>query len=223
MLSLLLPLLFLPLLGPKPLVLGLPVLALNLLSTRRGPVRLPASLQPSPDTRSFMVAAVYGLGNLAEGGCAVRAPLRWSVAHRASWAGAWLALVAVGAHYAGAIQEPGCAAFLFPEPPANVAAANELTNGTARREGGGKLQACAPPAAAPLYLQLPAGALLALQLRTAQRSDYVNLDYILVDPDAAALPFDANKIGGQTGLSAQRASRLAPGRRKRSLRLYKRQ
>jgi hypothetical protein len=32
------------------------------------------------------------------------------------------------------------------------------------------------------------------------RDDYVDLDYILVDPDAAALPFEGNKLGDKTGL-----------------------
>ena len=67
MLLLLVPLLFLPLAGARPLVLGLPILALNLLSNR------PAQYDYQHHYSLLLVpglfaAAIYGTSNVGSGG-----------------------------------------------------------------------------------------------------------------------------------------------------------
>ena len=125
MLSLLLPLAFLPLLGARPLVLGLPILALNLLSTRDAQYSYDQhySLLLVP---GLLVAAVYGMDTLR----------RWLAKRRSipkdgrnnltfvHWGVP--ALVIWGLVMQVPFKNPAVAAFLYPEPPATVAAATDL-------------------------------------------------------------------------------------------------
>jgi uncharacterized membrane protein len=125
--SLLLPLLFLSLLSARPLVLGLPILALNLLSNREAQYDYQHhySLLLIP---GIFAAAVYGAANV----------IRW-VEGRRTRAGpetersklfrpALMAAVLILAGLALQVpfKNPAVRAFLFPEPPETVAAANEL-------------------------------------------------------------------------------------------------
>jgi uncharacterized membrane protein len=223
-LSLLLPLLFLPLLGPKPLVLGLPILALNLLSTREAQFDYQHhySLLLIP---GIFAAAIFGLDNLMQWLARRRAAFDESARRTAVVRWSMLALVVWGVIMQVPYKNPVVRAFLFPEPQATVAAANELIKMVppdAKVAASSKL---APHLLPRRYIyNFPPAPYSPYDFGPRQRADYVNLDYVLVDPDAAALPFDANKIDGKTGL--QVLDGLPEGHlvaEREQLRLYKRQ
>jgi uncharacterized membrane protein len=202
MLLLLIPLLFLPLLSARPLVLGLPILALNLLSNR------PAQYDYQHHYSLLLVpglfaAAIYGTGNLAS----------WLQRRQTADDGQLKARVGRGALPIvlllviwGLIMQvpyknPAVRAFLFPEPPATVAAANELVKMVPPDAKVAVSSKLAPHLLPRQYIyNFPPAPYSPYNFADRHRADYVDLDYILVDADAAALPFDANKIGGKTGL-----------------------
>ncbi len=224
MVSLLLPLLFLPLLGPRPLVLGLPILALNLLSTR------PAQYDYQHHYSLLLIpgifaAAIYGFDNVRKWLARRRARLGDDVyAPRLVRWGA-LALVGWGLLLQVPYKNPAVRAFLFPEPKATVAAANELVKMVpldAKVAASSKL---APHLLPRRYIyNFPPAPYSPYNFGPRKRDDYVNLDYILVDPDASALPFDANQIGGKTGLDVLNGlPEWHLVAEKEQLRLYRRQ
>jgi uncharacterized membrane protein len=224
MLSLLLPLLFLPLLEVRPLVLGLPTLALNLLSTREAQFDYQHhySLLLIP---GIFAAAIYGLDRLnrwlsrlrrdTNNGSRQASVVIWGV----------LALLVWGVIMQIPYKNPAVRAFLFPEPPATVAAANEMVRMVPQDAKVAASSKLAPHLLPRRYLyNFPPAPYSPYNFGPRQRDDYVNLDYILVDSDAAALPFDANKIEGQTGLQVLESLpewHLVTERE--GLRLYKRQ
>jgi hypothetical protein len=122
-------------------------------------------------------------------------------------------------------KNPAVRAFLFPEPPATVAAANEMVRMVPQDAKVAASSKLAPHLLPRRYLyNFPPAPYSPYNFGPRQRDDYVNLDYILVDSDAAALPFDANKIEGQTGLQVLESLpewHLVTERE--GLRLYKRQ
>lgn len=205
---LLVPLLFLPLLGARPLVLGLPILALNLLSNR------PAQYDYQHHYSLLLVpglfaAAVYGTGNLAcwwrkwrEGGRRTTDDGRLTAAgDRRPLLVLVLALVVWGVVMQAPYKNPAVRAFLYPEPPATVAAANELVKMVPVDAKVAVSSKLAPHLLPRRYIyNFPPASYSPYNFGTRQRADYANLDYILVDSDAGALPVDANKIGGKTGL-----------------------
>jgi uncharacterized membrane protein len=210
--SLLLPVLFLPLLSLRPLVLGLPILALNLLSTREAQFDYQHhySLLLIP---GIFAAAVYGAnsvvswderrmthdagtdnGDAGEGtGLARR---RFVVSSLLA-----LGLVAWGLVIQVPYKNPAVRAFLFPEPPATVAAANELARMVPPEAMVAVSSKLAPHLLPRRYIyNFPPAPYSPYNFDGRVRDDYVDLDYILVDPDAAALPFEGNKLGDKTGL-----------------------
>lgn len=224
MVSLLLPLLFLPLFELRPLVLGFPALALNLLSTREAQYDYQHhySLLLIP---GIYAAAVYGMDNVRKwlekrqrsynSGNVSTGFVKWGV----------LALVVWGVIMQVPYKNPAVRAFLFPEPPTTVAAANEMVKMVPQDAKVAASSKLAPHLLPRRYIyNFPPAPYSPYNFGPRQRSDYVDLDYILVDSDAAALPFDANKIDGQTGLQVLEALpnwKLVA--EKEGLRLYKRQ
>ncbi|MGA7731150.1 MAG: DUF2079 domain-containing protein, partial [Chloroflexia bacterium] len=96
---------------------------------------------------------------------------------------------------------PAVRAFLFPEPPATVAAANELVSMVPPEAKVAVSSKLAPHLLPRRYIyNFPPAPYSPYNFDRNRRPDYVDLDYILVDPDAAALPFEANKLDGRTGL-----------------------
>ena len=228
MLSLLLPLLFLPLLEPRPLVLGLPILALNLLSTREAQYSYDQhySLLLVPP---LMVATVYGLDNLRKWVAKWRAGRGAARDSRAFVGWGVAALVVWGIIMQIPYKNPAVSAFLYPEPPAKVAAANELTRmipPDAKVAVSSKLSPHLlprryiynfPPAPYSPYNFGP-------HVRPDYGPGYTDLDYILLNSDASALALDANKIGGKTGLELlKEMPKWHLVAQKEGLQLYKRQ
>ena len=205
--SLLLPLLFLPLLSPRPLVLGLPVLALNLLSNREAQYSYEHhySLLLIP---GIFAAGIYGASNLVkwkerrwtvDGGRAPEVYGSRSALRTMHWLA--LALVAWGLILQVPFKNPAVRAFLFPEPPARVAAANELVKMIPPEAKVAVSSKLAPHLLPRRYVyNFPPAPYSPYNFDGRTRADYVDLDYILVDPAAAALPFEANKLGDRTGL-----------------------
>jgi uncharacterized membrane protein len=199
-LSLLLPLLFLPLLEIRPLVLGLPTLALNLLSTHEAQFDYQHhySLLLIP---GIFAAAIYGLDRLSRWFGRAKTSMRGRAVQPAVVSWGVLALVVWGVLMQVPYKNPAVRAFLFPEPPATVAAANEMVKIVPQDAKVAASSKLAPHLLPRQYLyNFPPAPYSPYNFGPRQRADYVELDYILVDSDAAALPFDANKIGGQTGL-----------------------
>ncbi len=204
MIALLLPVLFLPLLSARPLVLSLPILALNLLSTREAQYDYQHhySLLLIP---GIMAAAVYGGDNVMK--WLSKRRLRDDTSSnqaRISRAPFWLALGVVGWGLIMQVpfKNPAVRAFLFPEPAARIAAANELTSMIPRDAKVAVSSFPAPHLLPRRYIYnfppAPYSPYNFSDLHT--RSDYVDLDYILVDTSAQALSVDANKLGDKTGL-----------------------
>jgi uncharacterized membrane protein len=212
LLSLLVPLGSLPLLAPRPLVLGLPILALNLLSTRSAQFDYQHhySLLLIP---GLFAAALYGAGtvqrlwqgrrrehahHLVEGDGAERGVATPAVV-------VMLALVAWAAVMNIPYKNPLVRTLLYHESPARVEAARELVAMVPR---GAKVAASSflaphllprrfiynfPPAPYSPYNFGP----------QRQSPTFVELDYILVDPKASAL--DANPIADKNALEHLRA------------------
>jgi uncharacterized membrane protein len=200
MLALLLPLLFLPLLGARPLVLGLPILALNLLSTRDAQYSYDQhySLLLIP---GLLAAAIYGMDTLR----------KWLARRRAAedhWLNSklvyWgvLALVAWGVIMQLPYKNPAIQAFLYPEPPAKVKAANDLAKMVPQDAKVAVSSKLGPHLLPRRYIyNFPPAPYSPYNFGPDhERADYTNLDYILLDSDASALALDANKINGKTGL-----------------------
>ena len=198
LLSLILPLAFLPLLAPKPLVLGLPILVLNLLSLRSSQFsyQYHYSLLIIP---GLFAAAIYGAGRLSRALVQRRETVgRFTVPRLA--AVVMVALVVWAVLMNVPYKNPVARAFLFHESPARVAAANELVAivpADAKVAASSKLAPHLlprryiynfPPAPYSPYNFGP----------NRQSARFVDLDYILVDPANSAL--DVNLIGDQTAL-----------------------
>lgn len=202
MLLLLVPLLFLPLLSARPLVLGLPILALNLLSNRAAQYDYQHhySLLLVP---GLFAAAIYGASKLVEW-WAKRRPTT-DGGRRTTAKQFAIVLVAVlvawGVIMQGPYKNPAVRAFLYPEPPATVAAANELVKMVPQDAKVAVSSKLAPHLLPRRYIyNFPPAPYSPYNFDTHHRADYADLDYILVDSDAGALPMDANKLDGKTGL-----------------------
>ncbi len=201
-LSLLIPLAFLPLLAPRPLVLGLPILALNLLSLRSSQYsyQYHYSLLLIP---GLFIAAIYGADKLRIIWMRRRKgkPQRDLTALRAVQIGALVLLV-----WALVIQipykNPALRALRFPEPPARVQAARELIGMVppdAKVAASSKL---APHLLPRRYIyNFPPAAYSPYNFGPQRQSrHFVDLDYVLVDPANSALDFGPNKIDGKSAL-----------------------
>jgi uncharacterized membrane protein len=216
MLSLLLPLAFLPLLSPRPLVLGLPILALNLLSERSSQFsyQYHYSLLLVP---GLLVAAIYGVNTLARlsgtgrgnelqpGAVGDRPPSRPRPPTPDPRPLLALALVAWALLMNIPYKNPVVRTFLYHETPERVQAARELV-------------AMVPPEARVAASSFLASHLLPRRYiynfppapyspynfgPERQSPRFVDLEYILVDPEASAL--EVNPIGGKTALEHLRA------------------
>jgi hypothetical protein len=199
MLLLLVPLLFLPLLSARPLVLGLPILALNLLSNRAAQYDYQHhySLLLVP---GLFAAAIYGASNLV-GWWAKRRPTTDDRRLEKPAVALVFALVVWGVIMQVPYKNPAVRAFLYPEPPATVAAANELVKMVPQDAKVAVSSKLAPHLLPRRYIyNFPPAPYSPYNFDTRVRPDYTDLDYILVDSDAGALPVDANKLGGKTGL-----------------------
>lgn len=207
--SLLLPLAFLPLLAPKPLVLGLPILALNLLSLRESQFnyQFHYSLLLIP---GLFVAAVYGLDRLrrllaslgngasgreGEGAGNGLVTLRLAALALVVWA------LAMNVPY----KNPLVRTILYHETPQRVQAAKELI-GMVPPEAKVAASSKVAPHLLPrrhIY-NFPPAPYSPYNFGEVRRSErFVELDYILVDPEASAL--EANLFGGRSALELLRA------------------
>jgi uncharacterized membrane protein len=233
MVSLLLPVLFLPLLGARPLVLGMPILALNLLSTREAQYDYQHhySLLLIP---GIFAAAVYGAANLLgrrrtkdEGRRTeeIQNPGTLRVTKIQNSYLLAFALIVWGVIMQVPFKNPAVRAFLFPEPPATVAAANELVRMVPPEAKVAVSSKLAPHLLPRRYIyNFPPAPYSPYNFDGNRRPDYVDLDYILVDPDAAALPFEANKLDGRTGLEVlESLPEWEMIAEKEELRLYRRE
>ncbi|HEX9987762.1 MAG TPA: DUF2079 domain-containing protein [Chloroflexia bacterium] len=199
-LSLLVPLAFLPLLAPRPLVLGLPILALNLLSLRAAQFDYAHhySLLLIP---GLLASAIYGADALQR---------MWAKrAKRHGKEGISLAPVQLGAMalvvWTLAMQvpykNPAVSAFLYPEPPARVAAAHDLIGMVPREAKVAVSSKLAPHLLPRRYIyNFPPAAYSPYNFGPRRSERYSELDYILVDPEASALKEEENKIEGKSGL-----------------------
>jgi uncharacterized membrane protein len=245
MLSLLLPLLFLPLLSARPLVLGLPILALNLLSTR------PAQYSYQHHYSLLLIpglfaAAIYGMDNLARlvrrttddsspsahRRTIVRLRLIDRRPRRLNLQSAIrnpqlfvLVLVVWAVIMQVPFKNPAVSAFLYPEPLATVSAANELVKMVPQDAKVAVSSKLAPHLLPRRYIyNFPPAPYSPYNFGVHTRNDYTDLDYILLDSDASALALEDNKIGGKSGLEVIKESpewHLVA--QKEGLQLYKRQ
>ena len=202
MLSLLVPLLFLPLLSPRPLVLGLPILALNLLSLRPAQFDYEHhySLLLIP---GLIVSAIYGADNLRRFLLRRNSSARWPAKRQVIVGGmvavAWALVMQVP------YKNPAVRALLYPEPPQRVAAAHELIAMVPRDAKVAASSKLAPRLLPRQYIyNFPPAPYSPYNFGPRQAPNFVDLDYILVDPRASALPYEDNKIGEKTGLELLR-------------------
>jgi uncharacterized membrane protein len=197
MLSLLVPLLFLPLLAPRLLVLGLPILALNLLSLRSSQYnyQFQYSLLLIP---GLFAAAIYGADNLAHLVVGRRSSV---VRRRAVQAGALL-LVAWSLVMTIPYKNPAARTFLFHETPQKIEAAQQIIAMVPQDAKVAASSKLAPHLLPRRYIyNFPPAPYSPYNFGPDRQSPkYVDLDYILVDPKASAIDFEENKIGGKTGL-----------------------
>ena len=215
MVSLLVPLAFLPLFALRPLVLCLPILALNLLSLREAQFDYDSHYSLLMIT-GLMPAAIYGASNL-------RALIRRRTEDRGRSANddlktptpdprpstpnlhvsvfAPLALVLYALVLTIPYKNPVARAFTSTEPPERVRAGKELIAMVSR-----EARVAASSKLAPLLLprryiyNFPPAPYSPYNFATRARPDYADLDYILVDPQASALREKANNLDGKTGL-----------------------
>lgn len=210
MVSLLLPLLFLSLLGWRPLVLGLPVLALNLLSTREAQFSYEHhySLLLIP---GIFASAIYGASNLTHFLERRRAPaqsqdspdtLATIPARLTLTALLPILLIVWGLAMQVPFKNPAVRAFLYPEPAARVTAANQFARMIPIDAKVAVSSKLAPHLLPRRYIyNFPPAPYSPYNFGDKHsRPDYVDLDYILVDVGASALSEEGNNIGDQTGL-----------------------
>jgi uncharacterized membrane protein len=196
---LLLPLAFLPLLSPRPLVLGLPILALNLLSQRQSQVDYDThySLLLLP---GLMAAAIYGAGTLAgwlEDRVGATTQLRLAQL-------LMVGLVAWGVAMQVPYKNPVARAVIFAETPARVEAARELVAMVPREAKVAASSFVAPRLLPRRYIyNFPPAPYSPYNFGSSHQSEkFVELDYILVDADARALT--DNPIDGRNPLAVLR-------------------
>jgi uncharacterized membrane protein len=210
--SLLLPLGLLPLLAPKPLVLGLPILALNLLSLRQSQFnyQFHYSLLLIP---GLFAAVVYGADNLRRF-IGARRQEETSDGQNGGWRQSRVGrvgLLVTGALLGWALlmswpyKNPLVRTFLFHESVARVDAAHELiamVPAEARVAASSKV---APHLLPRRYIyNFPPAPYSPYNFGAERQSPrFVDLDFILVDPDASAL--EANPIAGRSALELLRA------------------
>jgi uncharacterized membrane protein len=200
MVSLLVPLAFLPLFGPKPLVLCLPVLALNLLSLRSSQYDYEShySLLMIP---GLMAATVYGARNLLSildgwrerQGAGRIAPSRLILPS--------IALMLFALALTVPYKNPVVRAFTSTESQERVRAANDLIAMVPREAHVAVSSKLAPRLLPRRYIyNFPPAPYSPYNFGPRTRAGYADLDYILVDPQASALREAANKLQGKTGL-----------------------
>ena len=224
MLSLLVPLAFLPLVSPRPLVLALPVLALNLLSLREAQFSYEThySLLMIP---GLILSAIYGADALRKW-VERRRSGRDEPANRRRWLQIGTAALTAWALFMSVpYKNPVARAFLYPEPASRVAAANELISMISPEAKVAVSSKLAPHLLPRRYIyNFPPAPYSPYNFGSRTRAGYVDLDYILVDSNASALYETANKIDGKTGLEVLRG---LPGWRETASRdgllLFKRQ
>ncbi|HYP38963.1 MAG TPA: DUF2079 domain-containing protein [Chloroflexia bacterium] len=200
-LSLLVPLVFLPLLAPRPLVLGLPILALNLLSLRMSQFDYEHhySLLIIP---GLMASAVYGADALRK---------VWARrTERRGDRGMGLMPVQIGAMILAVwalilqvpYKNPAVSALRYPEPPARVRAAHELIGMIPQEAKVAVSSKLAPHLLPRRYIyNFPPAAYSPYNFGPRRSERYTELDYILVDPEASALEVEENDIAGKSGLT----------------------
>ncbi len=201
LIALLLPLLFLPLLELRPLVLGFPVLALNLLSLRSSQYSIEHqySLLIIP---GLFAAAIYGAEKAPRIAARLRQlPLDSQRTLRWAQVGA-VFIVAWGLVMQVPFKNPAARAFLFHETPAKVQAANQLVSMVPPDAKVAASSFLAPHLLPRRYIyNFPPAPYSPYNLGPdRQRSDYVNLDYILVDPNNSALSIEVNQVSGKSAL-----------------------
>ncbi len=203
MVSLLLPLAFLPLLAPRPLVLGLPILALNLLSQRPSQFSYQThySLLIIP---GLFAAAIYGAERLE--GIFARSRISASVERLLTRPVAWLMLgLAVWVLLMNVpYKNPLVRALLYHEPPPRIEAARELIRmvpADARVAASSFLGAYLLPRR--YVYNFPPAPYSPYNFADHKSPRFVSLDYILVDPAASAL--GANPIEDKSALDHLRA------------------
>jgi uncharacterized membrane protein len=200
-LSLLVPLAFLPLMGLKPLVLCLPILALNLLALRASQYDYEShySLLMIP---GLMAATVYGAANLRS------LVARWrrrrettgdskaaAIVYASIALAAWALLVTIP------YKNPVVRAFASTEPPKRVRAGNELIAMVPKEAHVAASSKLAPRLLPRQYIyNFPPAPYSPYNFGPRTREDYAELDFVLVDPQASALREEANQLGGKTGL-----------------------
>jgi uncharacterized membrane protein len=204
MLSLLVPLAFLPIFSLKPLVLALPILFLNLLSLRTSQFSYEThySLLMIP---GLLTSAVYGADRLRK---IVERPWlrRGEVPDSIKWAQVGALVLAVWAVLMTIpYKNPVARAFLYPEPAARIRAAHELITMIGPEAKVAVSSKLSPQLLPRRYIyNFPPAPYSSYNFGSRTRADYVDLDYILVDSNASALDETANKIGGKTGLEVLR-------------------
>jgi uncharacterized membrane protein len=201
--SLLLPLGFLPLLSPKPLVLALPILALNLLSERQSQFEYDThySLLLIP---GLMAAGIYGASALA--GFLAR---RSGKQHGSGAAARYglvivLGLVGLGVVLQVPYKNPMARAVLYSETPERVQAARELVGMVPPEAKVAASSFVAPHLLPRRYIyNFPPAPYSPYNFGTWRQSPrFAELDYIMVDPAARGLA--VNPIGGRNALDLLR-------------------
>lgn len=203
LLALLLPLALLPVLAPKPLVLSLPFVALNLLSLRGSQISLEShySLLAIP---GLIAATIYGAASLRRFFAKRRAggelrPVRLQVG--ALVFAAWALLMTIP--YKNPALRVAVGSSL--ESPAYVGAANELVAMVPKDAKVAVTSFLAPHLLPRRYIyNFPPGPYspynFGPRIQPNYGPPYVDLDYILVEPGARSLKSEDRQVGGQNAL-----------------------
>lgn len=201
LLILVLPLALLPLFALRPLVLGLPLVVLNLLSLRGSQISYQShySLLVIP---GLMAAAIYGADAL----------YRWFQRRREAGGNRLLAMQVGGlalALWAFVLtvpyKNPVLRTISSHESQAYVSAANQLVAMVGPDAKVAVTSKLAPHLLPRRYIyNFPPAPYSPYILGSRTRSDYVNLDYILVDPKNSALNSDDNLVNGEKALDLLR-------------------
>lgn len=200
LLELLLPLALLPLFAPKPLVITLPIVALNMLSLRSSQFDYTShySLLMIPP---LVFAAIYGADNLLR---FIQKRREWP-----DWAARRLRIVQVGAVllavYALVLtipyKNPVLRTIRSHETQAYVSAANSLIAMIPPEAKVAATSKLAPHLLPRQFIyNFPPAPYSPYNLGARRRADYVNLDYVLVDPKNTSLSSDDNQVDGQNAL-----------------------